>query len=134
MKEKIEVELLDELEHLIDADFLVEVIQKVTESRSFAWSEDLDSTKIEILQWIADFLSEEQSQAYLQFLYTNYGKKIPIEVVEFKLKVRIALHILSTTAFSSSRRFRGLSKAVWLQFQPLAAVIFPFCVLCSRLQ
>ena len=80
----METELLSELSHLVDSNFLIDIIDKVCSSKSFEWSDDLDANKIEILKWIPEFLVDDERQAVLQFLYDNYSSKIAIDVQKDK--------------------------------------------------
>lgn len=83
MREKIEADLLPEIEHILDPDFIVDVINRVMiESKSFIWSRDLDTNKIEVLTWMCEFVAVEQKQQFLEHLYNFYPDKIEVEAIE----------------------------------------------------
>eukprot|EP01122_Echinamoeba_exundans_P015886 TRINITY_DN781_c0_g1_i1.p1 TRINITY_DN781_c0_g1~~TRINITY_DN781_c0_g1_i1.p1 ORF type:complete len:761 (+),score=137.63 TRINITY_DN781_c0_g1_i1:383-2665(+) len=83
MREKIEADLIPELEHILDPDFIVDVIHRVMiESKSFEWSRDLDTNKIEVLKWMCEFVAVEQKQQFLEHLYNFYPDKVDVEVIE----------------------------------------------------
>jgi hypothetical protein len=83
MREKIEADLIPELEHILDPDFVVDVINRVMiESKSFEWSQDLDTNKIEVLKWMCEFVAVDQKQQFLEHLYNFYPDKIDVEAIE----------------------------------------------------
>ena len=76
-------ELVDELSHLLEDTFILDAVSKITSSKSFKWRRTYSRTKIEVLKWLADYVSmdEEAHQAYLRHLKSKYPEAIKLILV-----------------------------------------------------
>lgn len=77
-REAIETELIHEFEVMLGRDFILEVVEKILESKSFKWRNKILKNKIEILKWITDFLDYDKKQEYLRYLKVHYSSDIKI--------------------------------------------------------
>lgn len=74
----LENDLLNEFEVMLGRDFILDVIYKILDSKSFKWSTNIHKNKIEVMKWIADFLEYDKKQEYLRYLKNNYSSDIKV--------------------------------------------------------
>lgn len=81
--------IVSEIQHIIDRKSLEEIIEKILTSKTFLWDVDQHQNKIEVLKWIADFLFDEQRQAFLRYLKETYQGEIKVSKRSIKSNGRL---------------------------------------------
>lgn len=77
----LQTELENELGNIFEKLWIHEVVKRVTSSLLFTWnSASLIKNKIELLKWIAEFISGRKLQVYLRYLHENYAGRIHVYV------------------------------------------------------
>ena len=85
--ERLGVELVEELSHLLEDHFILDALSKITSSKSFHWHRSFSRNKIEALKWLAEFIgvdedgSDTLQQGYLRHLKTKYPEAIKLTFV-----------------------------------------------------
>lgn len=74
-------ELVDELSQLLEDTFILDALNKITSSKSFKWHSNYSRNKVEVLKYLAEFVSEEQQQDFLRHLKTKYPETIKLAFV-----------------------------------------------------